>query len=233
MNEHVKWLKDRHRGETVVLVANGPSLNKMDLSWLNQYTTIGMNKIYLGFKKFGFYPNYYVCVNDKVIEQSEEQIRALSCVKFLSDRAPGKRIGEDALTYLINADYRKERFSKDLSKGLREGGTVTYAALQIAYYLGFTKVIIIGMDHNFTFEGRPNESRVMNGADVNHFAENYFGYGQTWDNPDLMKSEESYVVADREFCNNGRVILDATEGGKCDIFKKIDYKTIQSINVFL
>lgn len=220
MSDRVKWLKDRHRGETVVLVANGPSLNKMDLSWLNHYTTIGMNKIYLGFKKFGFYPNYYVCVNDKVIAQSEEQIRALNCVKFLSDRAPGKRIGEDALTYLINADYRKERFSKDLSKGLREGGTVTYAALQIAYYLGFSKVIIIGMDHNFTFEGRPNESRVMSGADVNHFVENYFGYGQTWDNPDLEKSEASYMVANEVFSAKGSTIIDCTVGGMCKVFRK-------------
>lgn len=221
MNERVKWLKDRHKGETVVLVANGPSLNKMDLRWLNRYVTIGMNKIYLGFKKFGFYPNYYVCVNDKVIEQSEEQIRAMNCVKFISNRAPGKRIGENALTYLINADYRKERFSKDLAKGLREGGTVTYAALQIAYYLGFSKVIIIGMDHNFTFEGQPNESRVMNGADVNHFVENYFGYGQEWDNPDLDKSEQSYLVARDTYCEERREILDATVSGKCNIFRKI------------
>lgn len=223
MNKRVEWLKNRHQGEVAVLVANGPSLNKMDLSWLSRYTTIGMNKIFLGFKKFGFYPNYYVSVNDKVIEQSEQEIRKMNCVKFLSDREPGRRIGEDALTYLINADYRKERFSKDLTLGLREGGTVTYAALQVAYYLGFSKVIIIGMDHNFSYEGKPNESRIMSGADVNHFADNYFGYGQTWDNPDLQKSEKSYRVADGIFSSEGRLVLDATVGGRCDIFMKADY----------
>src|SRR5690606_5005211 len=140
-----------------------PSLNKMDLSWLKNQITIGMNKIYLGFEKFGFYPNYYISVNDKVIEQSEDYIRKMNCVKFLSNRRPGVKIGEDALTYLINADYRGERFSKDLSKGIREGGTVTYAALQLAYYLGFSKVVIIGMDHNFFYKGKPNESKVMTG----------------------------------------------------------------------
>src|SRR3546814_14889175 len=79
-------LRERHRGERCVLVANGPSLNTMDLSFLRNETVIGTNKIYLGFERFDFYPRYYVAVNPKVLGQSADRIRELNCVKFLSDR---------------------------------------------------------------------------------------------------------------------------------------------------
>ncbi|PRD39378.1 UNVERIFIED_CONTAM: yvrE [Trichonephila clavipes] len=195
----------------------------MDLSFLKHHITFGLNKIFLGFKKFDFYPRYYVCVNPTVIEQSSDEIAKLNCVKFIGNRG-GNTVECNALTYEINTKEPPARFCKDISLGVREGGTVTYAALQIAYYLGFKRVIIIGMDHNFAFEGKPNESKVMLGADTNHFIDNYFGYGQRWDNPDLAKSEESYRIARDIFAAEGREILDATVDGKCNIFRKVDYQ---------
>src|SRR3546814_18870011 len=82
-------LHDRHRGERCVIVANGPSLNAMDLSFLQRETVIGLNKIFLGFEKFEFYTRYYVAVNRKVLEQSVHRLKALNCVKFISDRTDG------------------------------------------------------------------------------------------------------------------------------------------------
>lgn len=222
----ISWLKNRHKDETCVIVCNGPSLNEMDLKWLRDYTVIGLNKIFLGFKKFGFYPKYHVTVNPKVVEQSEKELKKLTCVKFIGTRgiSENSSIQEDALTHFINTKQPRYRFCKDLNDGCREGGTVTYAALQVAYHLGFKKVIIIGMDHNFEYEGKPNEAKVMSGADPNHFIDNYFGYGQTWDNPDLEKSEESYRIAKEIFEQDGREIIDATVNGKCTIFPKADYR---------
>jgi hypothetical protein len=221
-------VKNRHNGQSCVLVANGPSLNKMNLSFLKQQTCIGLNKIYLGFNKFGFYPRYYVCVNPTVLAQSGDEISRLNCVKFIGNRG-GNALKEDALTYSINTRQPPARFCRDISQGVREGGTVTYAALQIAYYLGFKRVVIIGMDHNFSYDGQPNESRIMQGADSNHFIDNYFGFGQSWDNPDLAKSEESYQIARDVFESEGREILDATVGGKCTVFNKVEYRDVFNI----
>ena len=81
--------KGRHAGERCVIVCNGPSLNDMNLSFLKNEIVIGLNKIFLGFTKFNFYPRYYVAVNKKVIEQSISEIRNLTSVKFLSDRVQG------------------------------------------------------------------------------------------------------------------------------------------------
>src|SRR3546814_9609002 len=115
-------LHDRHRGERCVIVANGPSLDAMDLSFLQRETVIGLNKIFLGFEKFDFYPRYYVAVHRKVLEQSVTSITALNCVKFISDRADGI-IPENGLTYQINTTRAPSRFSHDIGMAVHEGWT--------------------------------------------------------------------------------------------------------------
>ena len=214
------FLRDRHAGQRCVLVANGPSLNRTDLGALRAETVIGMNKIHLGLSAFGFYPRYYIAVNRKVIAQSAAEIKALRCVKLLGSHADAGGIGADALTYLVNTAHPPARFSRDLAWGLHEGWTVTYAALQVAYHLGFEQVVLVGLDHRYEFSGKPNEARVMQGADPNHFAPGYFGGGQEWDNPDLARSEESYAIALDEFRRAGRRIQDATIDGACRVFPK-------------
>ena len=218
-------LKNRHCGQRCVLVANGPSLNRMELAFLRREITIGLNKIYLGIKKFGFYPRYFAAVNDKVIAQSAQQINALSCVKFISKRC-AHLVPENALTYHINTNTPLDRFCRDITQGVHEGWTVTYVALQIAYFLGFKEVIIIGMDHHYKYTGNPNETSRFDGPDPNHFSHDYFGGGQTWDNPDLVHSEESYRIARAEYEQDGRSIIDATLDGACTIFEKADYRQI-------
>lgn len=234
LNKRLSQLKNRHFGERCVLVANGPSLNQMDLSFLKRETVIGLNKIYLGFKKFGFYPRYYVAINPVVIEQSVAQIKAMNAVKFLGQNAAKDRLTEDAMTYFVQTHAFKQDkdgmaragFCDDIAtQGMYEGWTVTFAALQVAYFLGFNEVVIIGMDHRFTFKGDPNERQVLLGQDINHFDPNYFGGGQAWDTPDLANSEASYQVARSFYEADGRRIIDATVDGACQVFEKMDYRT--------
>ena len=218
-------LRDRHRGGRCVIVANGPSLNKMDLSFLKNETTIGLNKIFLGFEQFHFYPRYYVAINEKVIAQEAERIKAMTCVKFISDRSAAA-VPENMQTYHLNTMNPPSRFCKDIQQGVHEGWTVTYAALQIAYYLGFSEVVLIGMDHRYEYAGEANAAGRIEGPDLNHFSEAYFGYGQDWDNPDLANSEESYRIARAEYDKADRRIIDATVDGACKIFEKADYRQL-------
>lgn len=223
--DRFRMLRGRHDGERAVLVANGPSLNRMDLGLLRRQTVIGMNKIHLGLDRFGFYPRYYVAVNRHVLEQSAEAIRALACVKFVSDRSAGL-LPEDALTYHLNTTRAPARFCHDIAKGVHEGWTVTYAALQVARYLGFREVVLVGLDHRYQYTGEPNQLHRLDGADPNHFSPDYFGNGQHWNNPDLAHSEESYRIARAEFEKEGRRIIDATVDGACTVFEKADYKEL-------
>lgn len=197
----------------------------MDLGCLRRETVIGLNKIYLGLARFRFYPRYLVAVNDKVISQSIDAFNELKCVKFISARNAAV-MGEDALTHHIETSAPRKRFYRDIEEGVHEGWTVTYAALQIAFYMGFRDVYIIGMDHRYEYSGAPNASHRLSGNDPNHFDPGYFGGGQEWNNPDLEKSEASYRVARGEFEKDGRRILDATVGGGCEVFDKVSFNDV-------
>lgn len=219
-------LRNRHQGERCVLVANGPSLRRMQLDFLRQEHVVGLNKIFLGFKDFSIYPRYYVAVNPLVLQQSAGAIRGLNCVKFIDHRArQAGLLQEDALTHFITETQRTP-FSRDLSVGYQQGHTVTHAALQIAYFLGYRQVIIIGLDHRYKFEGHPGAPCLQAGPDVNHFSPAYFAPGQKWENPNLTEADKYFRAARRAFEEDGREILDVTVDGACSVFAKADYRKI-------
>ena len=210
--------RDCHRGERMVLVCNGPSLNQTDFSLIRNEVSMGLNKIYLGFKKLRFYPRYYAAINRRVIEQSAREIQSLNCIRFLRDLGADNPLPESALTYLLPSRPER-RFHENLCAGFFEGYTVTFAALQIAFFMGFEAVVIVGMDHRYSFEGAPNEPRELSGPDPNHFDSSYFS-GHTWDNPDLANSERFYAMARETFEGAGRRIIDCTVDGACTVFEK-------------
>jgi glycosyltransferase involved in cell wall biosynthesis len=223
-NEILSRYKDKHRGQRCVIIGNGPSLNKMDLSFLKNEITFGMNRIYLLFDKWDFRPTYYVSVNPLVIEQSAEQICKIESPKFLGIKSlPYIRDHRDII---FLQSVRKQFFSKDPRNALCEGHTVTYVAMQLAYFMGFSEVILIGVDHHFKSQGPANQEVVSEGNDENHFHPHYFGKGVRWNLPDLEKSEVAYRLAKQAFEADGRRIMDATVNGRLNIFPKADYKQI-------
>ena len=64
--------------------------------------------------------------------------------------------------------------------------------------MGFSTIVIVGMDHRYSYTGLPNEPQTLQGPDSNHFDPKYFS-GQTWDNPDLDNSERFYALARETF----------------------------------
>ena len=64
---------------------------------------------------------------------------------------------------------------------------------------------------------------VSQGDDPNHFNPQYFGKGFRWQLPDLETSEIAYRMAKQAFEADGREVLDATVGGKLQVFRKVDF----------
>lgn len=218
IGERLQRFRDRHCGERLVIVCNGPSLNQTDFSLIRREVSIGLNKIFLGFRRFHFYPRYYLAINRRVIEQSAQDIAQMNCVRFLKDMGSNNPLPESALTYLLYPVGDK-RFHPDVCEGFSEGYTVTFAALQLAYFMGVSTVVIVGMDHRYSYTGLPNEPHVLQGPDPNHFDPNYFS-GHTWDNPDLANSERFYAMAREAFEATGRRVIDCTVDGSCTVFEK-------------
>jgi hypothetical protein len=220
----LRGLRDRYRGERCVIIGNGPSLRDMDLSLLRTEHTFGLNRAPLLFPRMGFQTTFLVCVNRLVIEQSVDEILDTSCTKFVAWHSRRFLPTGADVTYLRSV--RGPLFSEDPARGIWEGGTVTYVAMQLAYHLGFDEVILIGVDHSFTTKGPPNQQTTSAGDDPNHFDPSYFGKGYRWHLPDLEKSEIAYRLAKRQFEASGRSIVDATVGGKLTVFPKVSYDAL-------
>jgi hypothetical protein len=222
-------LKDIHKGKRAFIIGNGPSLKQTDLAKLRNEFTFGMNRIYLLFPELGFHTTYFCASNDLVIEQFHEDILALPMPKFLawrSHRYFSTQLPITQLPTFIFTSYTGPHFSSDVRGCVWEGATVTNLALQLAFHMGFEQVILIGVDHNFTSKGEANKTVVSQGDDPNHFAPNYFGKGFKWQLPDLDTSEIGYAFARDAYQQAGREVLDATVGGKLNIFPKVDYNSL-------
>ena len=224
--QRIKAFKDIHKGKRAFIIGNGPSLKQTDLTKLKNEFTFGLNRIYLLFPELGFTTSYFVSINDLVIEQCADEIAALSIPKFIAwhSRRYFQRF-PDELMFLYTT-YTGPKFARDMTRRVWEGATVTNVALQLAFYMGFEKVILIGVDHNFTSKGEANKTVVSTGDDPNHFSTNYFGKGFRWQLPDLDTSEIGYQKAGDAYRKAGREVLDATVGGKLMVFPKVDYNSL-------
>ncbi len=211
-----------HKGESCFIIGNGPSLNQMDLSPLQDCLCFGLNKIHLHPDVHEFGVDFHVAINPLVIQQSFGDFKSLNCPSFLSYRASAEQDRENSdYNYVLTEGTHS--FSTDPKFPMGEGCTVTYVAMQLAYFMGFKHVFLIGVDHSFEYEGLPNQKQTLGGPDRNHFHPDYFA-GKEWHLPDLKGSELAYQLAQYYYRKDGREILDATLGGKLQVFPKITFE---------
>lgn len=220
-HERIKTCKGRHAEERCFILGNGPSLRLMDLSPLANEITFGLNRINLLFEEMGYETTYYVCMNELVLEQTAGSISKITSPKFLNWNRRQLFSDDPSIKYLKQS-FRKH-FSRDLTKGIWFGSTVTFAAIEIAYYMGFSNVFLIGVDHAYAKRDTPHKVVVADGDDPNHFEAEYFPTGFRWQIPDLTTSEIAFQMAKEAFETEGREILDATVGGRLEVFQKSDY----------
>ncbi len=218
----------KHNGERCFIVANGPSLAKTNLDLLANETTFGLNRIYLSFEKTSFRPTYYVAVNELILEQFAGEISQLGMPKFLNWNRRSYYDADDlGICYLKSRMVISDSFQYDITRPIVVGATVTYVTLQIAFYMGFKKVILIGLDHNYSEKEIPSETETRKvERDESHFHPQYFPKGIKWQLPDLLRSEIDFEIARKAFENDGREIVDATLSGKCHVFNKVDYLSL-------
>ncbi len=228
--ERLSRFKDIHKWKRCFVLANGPSLRKMDLALLKNEITIGMNRIYLMEKVNGFMPTYLACIDKKSqIEQFHNELDELDIPCFFNYDM------HEFFSKKNNQYFIKGKFSPGFSKDIvndpvGNGKTVTYACMQIAYYMGFSEVYLIGKDHSYNTSEKAGERIESDGKEENHFVKGYYRPGQKWDAPDYKSEEFAYKLARDVFEKDGRIIRDATIGGKLEVFEKINYYTLFGSN---
>lgn len=219
--EEIEKMRDKVKGRPLLIVGNGPSLNNTPLNCFNNVFSIGMNKIDLLFDKTTWRPNLVIATNPLVVKQHWHRMLEHNDDVYLSWKnryfVP-KAIRGQFKFFLCSNDAS---FQADISKSVGSLATVTYSALQFAFYLGANPVILLGVDHNFSSIGNPYDYKKRLGEDVNHFDPNYFASGQYWGVPNLSDSEKAFEAAKLAFEEDGRIVYDATIEGKLNVFPKI------------
>lgn len=214
-------LRDKHKGSPMLVVGNGPSLNQTPLDKFAGIPSVGMNKIDLIYPRTAWRPSVVVCLNNMVAKQHQNQFVDSSIPTFVAWKARWmiQRKNRNHFSYFNS--LISNNFSENALRGFGSSATVTYIALQMAYWMGANPVILFGVDHCFSYSGENGTYQKRVGEDQNHFDPRYFQEGVYWGTPDLMQSERDYAIARRHFELGGREILDATIGGKLQVFEKI------------
>ncbi len=224
-SRRIRKLRDAYKGRRCFIIGNGPSLSRMDLSPLRDEITFGLNRIYLLFEELGFSTTFLASINRLVLEQAAQEVTAVDSTVFLNWWSR-HHVPPEADPIYLRVTSARPRFSTAADRGVWAGATVTFAALQLAYYMGFDEVILIGVDHSFVEKGRPNAVVESSGPDLSHFHPEYFGKGFRWQLPDLEMSERAYKLARGAYERAGRRVLDATLDGNLEVFPKVEFASL-------
>ena len=123
-------------------------------------------------------------------------------------------------------------FSDNPVRCVYGGNTVLYTLLQFALHMGIKDVYLLGIDFNYetpktvatSHDGEPWFYQV--GPERNHFHPDYLKPGDLMGNPNLHRHEKSYLAARAAFEAAGGRILNATRGGKLEIFPRVDFDSL-------
>ena len=233
-------LRNNHLGSSIFILGNGPSLNKVNLSSLSEYHTFAVNKIYLLFDKIDWRPDFYTTLDWRVTPDNFEEVNRLDGMTFFfPHRFRGMlRDGADVFWYESTSPGRSlfDRFEINLEKGARGGGTVLTAAIQIAYFMGFRKIFLVGVDASYHIPSTVRQSggdRFGTGTqinlestkddDTNHFDPRYFGKGTKWHDPNVDEMIRGFRACHRAIECSGGELINATSGGDLECMPRMTF----------
>jgi hypothetical protein len=213
-------LKDSQKGKKAVILFNGPSLLKTDFTLLKDVFTIGLNKINLISNDSGFSPSLIIAFDEILNNQNSEFLknseRYLKILNYRSSKTLNKT-GEDFIYLYHIAD---NSFCYNPLTALANRGSTPYIAFQIAYFMGFEEIAIVGADHNFP-DVKPLSVIKNEEEDKFHFHKDYHRKGDTNQYPDKMQLEINFRDVRLAFEQKGRKVFNATDGGKLEVFERI------------
>ena len=245
-SHHISLWKDKFKGEKCFCVGNGPSLKHTPLHLLQNEYTFGLNGISKIYPSTTWRPSFYVNVTVGATDpgwakEARKSIAiAPSFVEFgllpyVLESVDGRI---NIPRHILPIDAVKDRkWSYDITKGVSKYGSSMLAVMQVAVYMGFKQLVLVGCDAKwipFDFD---------EDKDPNHFVDDYWGKlnvcvstGGRKDivvTPTLAKrfssdAQNCHTFA-RESCEPiGVEIYNATIGGDLEVHKRVDL--VEAIN---
>lgn len=226
-DKKINILKGTKRGQRCFIVGNGPSLTIEQLETIKMEDCFGANRIYKMFDKTEWRPKYYV-IQDKYDSTKGVYDKLNVNYLFVSDfywKEHGMR-NPNALCYHINRTLRQTHklpFSEECSEYIQAASTVTYTMIQLACYMGYSEIYMIGMDHTYANVTNDKGVIIQKNDVKNHIFED--------ERPEEVVANISYMEdayrAAKAYCDShGIKVFNATIGGALEIFERIDFWSI-------
>lgn len=229
----LKDLRNIHKDKRCFIIGTGPSLTISDLELLTNEITFAPNRIFEILQKTEWRPTYYVCQDHDIINKFSDKITSISAkIKFLPVEYRSRFVGDEYRYFVLKEnDYypHDAKFSVDISNHISQGYTVTYGAIQIAVYMGFKEIYLIGIDHNYSIV-RDSSGRPVKLTDSKNYSENMMEYINLKNLPRIEESTIAYETAEKITRKKGVKIFNATRGGKLEAFERIDLDKLFCIN---
>lgn len=237
LSKKVAMFKDSHFGESCFIIGNGPSLTGRDLNLINGIPSFSSNRINLILDKTFWKPYYYTISDSSMANKFFDEVNSMEKKQLF---AVVSNYGYDTLKKYFNTEslflrsYRKKdinglpNYSDDVSKKTFTHATVTYVNIQLATYMGFKRIYLIGVDNNYAIKRREDGTYEINKELLNkdHFDSKYYN---SWfsdkqkpsTNTDLMT--KSFIAA-KNYCDkHGIEIYNVTRGGKLEVFPRVNF----------
>lgn len=236
-------LHNRFAGERVFIMGNGPSLNQTPLDKLESEFVFGLNRISLLFERVSWRPTFFTAFDVRVVPDNKEEFAALDVpYKFFSARYK-TMLGEQDNHFWHHTKGFYEGFESAFAptvpfSGFGGGGTIGVIAIELAFFLGFREIYLIGTDVSYTVP----ESVKQTGDDVfgdgvklqlesteddpNHFDPSYFGKGKKWHNPNVREMKIGFGRAAAYVERAGGRLLNATVGGELEQVPRVDFDSL-------
>ena len=211
---------EQRRGDVCVVVGNGPSLNKSNLDLLAGVDTFVSNYAVLS-PQLARHASVLAVTNHLVADQAPHLFNAARTPLKVFPYWLRYCIHEDPQTVFLNAEGGAPFFSTDIIDRISWHSTVTHFHLQLAYHLGYSRVLMIGFDHSYDQKATAKEGDVLycESNDANHFDARYFK-GKKWQAADTGRMGQVYELAKAAFEADGRVVKNCTVGGHLEVFER-------------
>lgn len=232
--EKLSKLKDSHKGERCFIIGTGPSLTITDLELLSDEVTFAPNRIYELFNQTKWRPTFYINQDHTLIKEFGDKIKTVNAeLIFLPVDYREDFTGNQYRFFVLKHQEfypHKAPFSRDISKFLAQGFTVTYGAIQIAVYMGFTEIYLLGIDHNYNITRDANGKPIRNEKAGDNYANGMQGYVNMNNLPRIEETTIAYETAEMVSKKYGVKIYNATRGGKLEAFERIELEKVLEVS---
>ena len=174
--------KGKYIGQRCFFIGNGPSLRAEDLTKLHEAreVTFAFNRIYNIFDQTPWRPDFYISQDEKMLAGCVNEVCEIKVdAKFIPIQLKWwNDISIDNAAYfnIVNQqadDPQQFLFSDDISRCIYNSMTGMYTAAQIAAYMGFSEIYLIGVDHHFRVSQNNQGEIVMDNSVKDYFTDKY------------------------------------------------------------